>query len=323
MALDALRVTTGSRSLLFRHTTARSSAARTSAASDSSNGSAASSTISTTSAPSAARSARSTPIRSMGSSVSRWPAVSESSATTPPMLIRSVSTSRVVPGMSVTMARSWFSSAFISEDLPTLGRPASTMDAPSRSIRACRASHRARMSATMSADVPRQLIGGGLLLDLVREVRGGLDQRQHAGQAVRDPPHEARHAALQLPHGRPRRRLAVRADQLHHRLGPRQVDAPVHEGPAGEFPGLGHPRAQRQRPAQHRPGAHAAAVAVDLRHVLPGVGAGRAHQHGHHLVQRPAVRVHGPAVHQPMGRKAFPRLRGNEQRFNMSPARRR
>ncbi len=150
ISFNACAVSTGFKSLLFRQITDRPSAFFTSSASPASSASAASSTISTTSARSAARCARSTPSFSMGSLVSRWPAVSESSATTPPRLIRSVSTSRVVPGMAVTMARSWFKSAFISEDLPTLGRPASTMDAPSRSTRAPRSSHLARSSERMA-----------------------------------------------------------------------------------------------------------------------------------------------------------------------------
>ena len=72
----------------------------------------------------------------MASSLSRMPAVSLRRTTLPSSTMRSLSTSRVVPGMSVTMARSALNSAFISEDLPTFGRPHSTTDAPSRSIRA-------------------------------------------------------------------------------------------------------------------------------------------------------------------------------------------
>ena len=43
--------------------------------------------------------------------------------------------SRVVPGISVTIARVSLRSAFISEDLPTLGLPIIAMLSPSLSIR--------------------------------------------------------------------------------------------------------------------------------------------------------------------------------------------
>ena len=65
-----------------------------------------SATTITRSALSTARRERSTPSRSTASSVSRMPAVSMSRSSTPPTTAFSSTVSRVVPGMSVTMARS-------------------------------------------------------------------------------------------------------------------------------------------------------------------------------------------------------------------------
>ena len=75
---------------------------------------------------------RSTPIRSMGSSVSRRPAVSMRRRVTLPSSTRSSTVSLVVPGISVTMARSYPASAFNREDLPALGRPTMAQGIPSR-----------------------------------------------------------------------------------------------------------------------------------------------------------------------------------------------
>ena len=73
------------------------------------------------------------PMRSMRSSLSRSPAVSTSRNGNPSITACASIASRVVPGISVTIARSVPSSALKSEDLPALGRPAMTSSAPSRS----------------------------------------------------------------------------------------------------------------------------------------------------------------------------------------------
>ena len=83
------------------------------------------------------------------------PAVSLRRTTLPPSVKRSLSTSRVVPGTSVTMARSALKSAFIKEDLPTFGRPHNTTDAPSRSMRARLGSARLSMRAAISSSSSR------------------------------------------------------------------------------------------------------------------------------------------------------------------------
>src|SRR5260363_27669 len=58
-----------------------------------------------------------------------------------------VISSRVVPAMGVTIARSAPASAFSNEDFPTFGRPAITIVSPSRSNAPCRALRRISSSA--------------------------------------------------------------------------------------------------------------------------------------------------------------------------------
>lgn len=67
--------------------------------------------------------ARSMPRFSMASVVVRRPAVSMKRYVTPPMVAVSSMVSRVVPGMSLTMARSSPTRRLRMEDLPALGLP--------------------------------------------------------------------------------------------------------------------------------------------------------------------------------------------------------
>ncbi len=69
----------------------------------------------------------------MRSPESRSPAVSTRRNGKPSITACASMASRVVPGISVTIARSVPSSALKSDDLPALGRPAITSSAPSRS----------------------------------------------------------------------------------------------------------------------------------------------------------------------------------------------
>lgn len=97
----------GRSDLLIRQMTRGAWAAWAMAASSSGErGAEPSSTSRARAAPSRAARLRSTPIRSTASSVSRRPAVSMSRSTTPPSRHRASTVSRVVPGTSVTMARS-------------------------------------------------------------------------------------------------------------------------------------------------------------------------------------------------------------------------
>ena len=73
---------------------------------------------------------RSTPSCSTRSSVSCRPAVSMRRSSTPPTVAFSSTVSRVVPAMSVTMARSKPTSAFKSELLPAFGAPMMAVATP-------------------------------------------------------------------------------------------------------------------------------------------------------------------------------------------------
>ena len=75
--------------------------------------------------------ARSTPMRSTVSAVSRIPAVSDRFSTTSPSTTLSVITSRVVPSMSVTMARSLPQSRLSRLDFPVFGLPMIAAGTPS------------------------------------------------------------------------------------------------------------------------------------------------------------------------------------------------
>ncbi len=90
-----------------------------------------SNSISTTSACSMARRERSMPSDSTTSWVSRMPAVSMKRNFTPSSTMVSSITSRVVPAISVTMARSSLSKALSKVDLPTLGEPMMATGRPS------------------------------------------------------------------------------------------------------------------------------------------------------------------------------------------------
>ena len=66
------------------------------------------------------------------SSVLRMPAVSMKRNSTPPMVIASSTVSRVVPGISLTIARSSWSRAFSKVLLPLLGAPTMATGTPCR-----------------------------------------------------------------------------------------------------------------------------------------------------------------------------------------------
>ena len=78
-----------------------------------------------------------TPSASTGSPGCRIPAVSIKRTGTPPSTAISSTVSRVVPGTSVTIARSSESRAFSRVDFPTLGRPTMAMVNPSRRTFPC------------------------------------------------------------------------------------------------------------------------------------------------------------------------------------------
>ena len=99
------------------------------------------------------------PICSSRSSVGRMPAVSRNRKSTPPMLAHSSITSRVVPAISETMARSSFRSRLSSVDLPTFGAPAMATATPSRmALPSANELRRRSISAAMRCIVARSAV---------------------------------------------------------------------------------------------------------------------------------------------------------------------
>ena len=83
--------------------------------------------------------------------------------------------------------------------------------------------------------------------------------------------------------------LGARVDQIGHGFGLREVNAPVEKGAAGEFAGLGQPRAVCEDGVEDQFCGQNSAVAGDLDDILAGEGAGRAHDGEQGLVHVLAV----------------------------------
>ena len=170
-------------------------------------------------------------MRSTASPVSRSPAVSVSSTRTPPICTASVSVSRVVPGISVTIARSPPSSAFSRLLLPAFGLPQSTTRKPSSSMRPARASQAAASFAAIALQAA--VTSRAVCVSSTSSGKSIAAAIAASRDVISCPcrPHERGYAALHLPHGAAHGALTARADHPHHALGLRQINAPVHETP--------------------------------------------------------------------------------------------
>ena len=91
--------------------------------------------------------------------------------------------------------------------------------------------------------------------------------------------------ALRLGEGR----TAPGGDDVHDRLGLRQIDAAVQESPLREFSPLRQNRPRRQRQRQGLPERLPAAVDLDLHHILAGIGMGPLHIDAEPLIHKGAV----------------------------------
>ena len=109
-------------------------------------------------------------------------------------------------------------------------------------------------------------------------------------------------------------------DQVHDGLGLAQVQPPVEEGPAAEFPRQGHARPLPQQGMEQLLQGGGAAVTLKLRRVLPGEAAGAEGIGAQDLVQDPALLVHGLPQHQPVGPEVPQKaaLLGTENRLRQS-----
>ena len=139
---------------------------------------------------------------------------------------------------------------------------------------------------------------------LVREVDRRLEMREHAREALRPAPVERALRARELARRLPALRLGFGRHQVGDRLGLEEVELAVQERAAGEFAGLGEAQPFMPQDLEERGEHGAAAVHLELGHVL----AGRA--------PRPRKPEHDAVVEE------FARLRVLEPRVPRVPRRR-
>ena len=231
----------------------------------------ASSTTSARSAVSSSARARRMPSRSIASPPSRRPAVSTSVSSRPSRRMVSRSTSRVVPGTSVTMARSLPASAFSSELLPAFGGPTITACRPSRSLRprSASASSCVRFACACCKSFPHRCAAQrvqGFVGEIDRRFHMHAQRRQAVGECI----DASREHALQRASRRARRARVGSGDQVGDGLGLGQVEAIVEEGALAEFARPRRPRAQRAGACDQLLQHHRAAVRLQFDHVFAG-----------------------------------------------------
>ena len=157
----------------------------------------------------------------------------------------SETTSRVVPGMSVTMARSCSSRRLNRLLLPTLGRPTMASVSPVVHQR-CRMRKLAASSRTLRAigvQAAQDLCGGRHADIVFGEIDAGFEQRDQLEQLLLDRGDAARDRAADLLRGHARLVERGGFDQVAHGFGLRQIDAAVEKSAQGELAGLGQTRA--------------------------------------------------------------------------------
>ena len=154
----------------------------------------------------------------------------------PPISISSSTVSRVVPGISETIALSRIRSALSRELLPTFGFP--TMAVAKTMLQ--RPAHERRAKQLLQIfprgqqAVPQAIPVQGVDV-LVGEVNRRFDLSQQTHQSRADGPEPLGKAALQLPYGRPQRAGTARRHDGRHAFGLRQIDPPVQERSLGEL----------------------------------------------------------------------------------------
>ena len=195
------------------------------ARSSSLSGCVASSTTSTSAASASASRLRAMPSCSTSSSASRRPAVSTSSRGMPSREIRSVTRSRVVPGVAVTMARSRSTRRLKSELLPALGRPTMASVSPSWTMRPrANEASSAASGGVKFADAARDLGLRRHVNVVFGKVDARFEQRDQLHQRLLHRLHAPAERAAHLAGGLPRLRQRLRFDQVAHRLGLGQIE---------------------------------------------------------------------------------------------------
>ena len=108
--------------------------------------------------------------------------------------------------------------------------------------------------------------------------------RKHLRQLLPYLDDTVRDGAFKLAPGSARLRFALRANEAHHGLGLRQIDAAVFKRAARKFSRRCRARTRKQHGFQHHARHGRTAVAIQLCHILARVALRRAHEHCHALV---------------------------------------
>ena len=218
-------------------------------------------------------------------------------------------TSRVVPGISVTIAASRSASAFKRLDLPAFGAPTMATLKPERRISPLQRAdakllHQqnlaARRAGQMGFHVSDQPIDGGAHprigilphIALVGEVEGGFDHSPRARQPLHPAFIDRSQGTARLGDGRAALGLRLGRQEIGQTLRLGQVDAAVLEGPAGEFPRLCRanaldPRRGGEEGSDDRPSP----MKMEFRHILAGHGLRRVEEEGDASINDSAVAV--------------------------------
>ena len=187
-----------------------------------------------------------TPSRSTTSPVSRHPAVSTSVTARPSRSTRSDTRSRVVPAISVTIARSAPTSALKRLDLPTFGRA----DHDNCRALANQPAARARRRAVDPVDRPRnrsrRAVSSALdeVIALVRKIERRLEPRDQIEELRVDLRDAACQRAFELIEGDARLQRRRRRNQIGHGLGLNRSRLPLRNARSVNSPGRGQPRAR-------------------------------------------------------------------------------
>ena len=233
----------------------------------------------TKAASSAVRLASSTPSFSTGSSALRRPAVSRRTTGMPRMFAASAITSLVVPGRSVTIARSVPNRALRRLDLPTLEGRYAHWQSFTGSGRCLPGNELFCFSGNFSD--PSHTSSGRRFRSHLKISLPSIWAR--ASKKIPEPFDFAAEAAFKLGNGHGRCLLGFGADQIVHSFCLSQIQLAVEESLFCELAWLAKV-APASGSAPDPPQHHSSTVAVQLKEVFACVGVGSNHQHEQTLI---------------------------------------
>src|SRR5688572_28575904 len=139
---------------------------------------------------------------------------------------------------------------------------------------------------------PRVRVGTVHFVDvLLGKIEHRLGQRSELHQLLRNRGYGSRKLARERAQRGARGVAARGIDEIGHRLGLREVELAFEEGATRELARLRKPRAGVEAGAQDLLQHHRPAVALELEHVLPGVGARRGEVECEAFVEGYAARI--------------------------------